>query len=201
MKPHKRRIYLIKKDFQARLFVGYLLFCVGGGLFFILLIGLFSPESLINSYINHDLQFGRTPIGLMIETTAAPWLFVILSGAIFILAAMFITHRIAGPLFRFEKTLDNMLEGNLDDAIHLRSKDEGKELAEKINTFNADLSAKLKHLQAHSEAIAELLDQCRTRSQRLSPNEEEELNCLFWGLCEKNKKIKAICTSYTLADE
>lgn len=197
---YKRRNIFIKKDFQGKLILGYFLFVAGGCLLFIMLLGLFSADTMTISYNNHDLQLGQTPIVLLKKVLAAHWVFLVLGSIFLVVTAMFITHRIAGPLFRFEKALDNMLDKKLDDAIFLRSKDEGKDLARKINEFNADLSLSLKNLQAHSEAIAELIEQARTKSLSLSPAEQEDLCGIYWNLEEKNKRIKVICSAYTLKD-
>jgi sensor histidine kinase YesM len=43
------------------------------------------------------------------------------------------THRIAGPIYRFELTLDRLNQGEDVPLIKLRPGDELKELAEKIN--------------------------------------------------------------------
>jgi len=47
--------------------------------------------------------------------------------------AMEISHRIAGPIFRLEKELDDHLAGKSHGPIKLRTKDELKILVEKIN--------------------------------------------------------------------
>ena len=103
-------------------------------------------------------------------------------------------------MYRFEKTLDNMLNRKLDKTIHLRSKDEAKELAKKINDFNADLSQTIRNLQNHSDAIEGLLKQAQIKSSDLPPQQKEEINSLYWSMEEKNKRIRAICSSYTLKD-
>lgn len=197
---HKRRNIFIKKDFQGKLILGYFLFVAGGCLLFLFLLGVLSADTLTISYNNHDLQLGQTPIMLLKKTVAAHWLFIVFGSSFLVIAAMLITHRIAGPLFRFEKTLDNMLKKKLDDIIILRGKDEGQELAKKINDFNADLSLSMKNIQGNAEAIAELLEQARGRADKLSPEEKQELQGLYWNIEEKHKKIKAICSSYTLKD-
>lgn len=197
---YKRRNIFIKKDFQGKLILGYFLFVAGGCLLFILLLGLFSADTMTISYNNHDLQLDQTPIVLLKKVLAAHWVFLVLGSVFLVITAMFITHRIAGPLFRFEKALDNMLEKRLDDTIFLRSKDEGKDLAKKINAFNEDLSISMKNLQAHSEAIAGLLEQARTKTLSLSPTELEDLHGIYWSMDEKNKRIKVICSAYTLKD-
>jgi uncharacterized membrane protein YhdT len=54
---------------------------------------------------------------------------------IFVLASFIIifTNRIAGPLYRLEKTFDRLLQGEDVDILHLREKDELKPLISKIN--------------------------------------------------------------------
>ena len=47
--------------------------------------------------------------------------------------ALELSHRIAGPLYRLEKELNERIEGNKSGPIQLREKDELKALADKIN--------------------------------------------------------------------
>ncbi len=46
---------------------------------------------------------------------------------------LFISHRVAGPLFRLGRTMREMGEGKIPDRVKLRRKDEFKELAESVN--------------------------------------------------------------------
>jgi len=165
-----------------------------------ILLGAFSADTLTISYNNNDLQLGQTPVILLKEILAAQWIFIISGSVFIIIAAMLITHRIAGPMFRFEKSLDSMLKNNLNDTIHLRTKDEGKELAKKINDFNQSLSITLKNLSGHSDAITALLERANANSSNVSAEEMEELKSVLWSVQENNKKIQTICKSYTLKD-
>ena len=47
--------------------------------------------------------------------------------------ALELSHRIAGPLYRLEKELNDRIEGNKSGPIQLREKDELRALADKIN--------------------------------------------------------------------
>lgn len=200
VQKYKRRNIFIKKDFQGKLILGYFLLVTGGCLLFVFLLGIFSADTMSISYNNHDLQFSQTPILLLKKTLAANGVFIVVGGAILVFAAMLITHRIAGPLFRLEKALDNMLKGRLDDTIYLRTNDEGKDIAKKINDFNANLSLALKDLQTNAEAITILLEQAHLKTKDLSPEQQEELQSLYWNIDEKNKRIQNICLAYTLTD-
>lgn len=201
MKTYKRRNFFIKKDLQGKLILGYFLFVSAGCLFFIFVFALFSADTLTISYTNNDLQLGQTPLMLLKSTLAAHWVFIVVGAFFIVLGAMLLTHRIAGPLFRFEKTLESMKQGDLTDTIYLRSKDEGKELAGKINDFNQGLSIKIRSLNTHAEGIQELLPQLRDEIDSLFSEQTSEINSIMWSLEEKNKKIKNICSSFTIKDE
>jgi methyl-accepting chemotaxis protein len=201
MNKNKRRNIFIKKDFQGKLILGYFLFVLGGILFFIMVMTIFSADTLTISYADQELQLGQTPFMILRKTLAANWLFIVFGTAFLLLAAMLITHRIAGPLFRFERALDQMLQKNLNDTIHLRAKDEGKDLAQKINMFNAELSVNIRLIRTQSEAIHTLVTQKRARLDNQANEQMEEMASLLWTIEEKNKRIGAICASYSLKHE
>ncbi|MCP3891951.1 MAG: methyl-accepting chemotaxis protein [Desulfobulbaceae bacterium] len=191
----KRKHYFINRKLQGRLIAGYFLFVICGCLFFILLLGLFSSDSceIGGTAIVHN------PVD-QIRLIISSHLGLLAAGALTLLVcAISVTHRIAGPLFRFEKTLSNMEAGHLHDIISLRSKDEGQELAQKINSFNRTLSQNLTHVQNHSIAMTDLIAQVKMTSQNMPQEKRDEFNSLLWSLEEKNKKIGAICAYYRVS--
>lgn len=198
-KGYKRKNYFIKKNFQGKLILSYFLFVIGGCLFFIVLLGLFSADSLTINYKNYDIQMGQTPLMLFKEVIAAHWVFLIVGGTLLVIASMFLTHRIAGPFFRFEKTLDTMSLGNLDDVIYLRKKDEGKDLAEKINTFNEFLSSKIRSIHQHSQKIDDLYSQYNHLNNK--KNDPDEIAAILQSIKKHNDIIQEISNSFTLKNE
>jgi nitrate/nitrite-specific signal transduction histidine kinase len=50
-----------------------------------------------------------------------------------VLLTVFFSHKIAGPIYRFEKACNNMIEGNYSTEIKLRKGDEMQNLAELLN--------------------------------------------------------------------
>jgi hypothetical protein len=82
------------------------------------------------------------------EILSTQWLFIVLGGFLICFITLHLTHRVAGPFYRFEKTLDAMLLKEISHKIVLRQKDEGKELALKINEFNNQLSQDLNDIQS-----------------------------------------------------
>ncbi len=195
----RKRNFLIKKDFQGRLILSTFLFVSGGCFLFIVLLSYFSADTLTISYSNKGLEFGQTPMMLLEQILTANWILIVIGGTFLVVASMLLSHRIAGPLFRFEKALDNMNAGRLDDTIRLRGKDEGKELATKINHFNLQLSQNLRIIEQSSLALDALIEQAS--SLNLPEEQQEELASLCWSMQEQNNKVHRVCNSFQILDE
>ncbi|MEE4242992.1 MAG: hypothetical protein V2I36_16135 [Desulfopila sp.] len=198
---YKRRAknFFIKKNFQGKIILAVFLAVTIGCLFFITVFGLFSADTMTISYENNDLHMGSTPIMLLKNALAANWIFLIVCATLLVIAALIGTHRIAGPIFRFEKTLDSMGKKDLSQKIHLRDKDEGKELAAKINAFNTSLSLEIRELNRRSRAINDLLNQYSSlKGPSLS---KEDMDSICNAIRNNNAKIQNILGTYTLADD
>jgi methyl-accepting chemotaxis protein len=198
-KSMKRRKYFIKKDYQGKLLLSGFLIVVGGGILFNVLLGFLSADSLTISYSNQELQLGQTPLMLFKQGLAANWLLIVLGGGLVMLASLLLSHRVVGPIYRFEATLDDMLKGNLNTTIHLREKDEGKELAQKINDFNSKASHSFNEIGNNSRALKVLIDQ--VAALNLPENEKDQLASLCWSMQEHNCKIAKYCQYYTARNE
>jgi methyl-accepting chemotaxis protein len=199
IKKYKRRKFFIKKDFQGKLIFSCFLFVIGSGLLFNVVLGVLSANSLTISYANQDLQLGQTPLMLVKQVLTANWFLIVIGGGFVVLASLLLSHRIAGPMYRFETTLDNMKNGCLDNTINLRDKDEGKELARKINEFNIQLSQSFHAISQHSKALHILTEQALTLE--LPEKEKEQLAGLCWAMQEHNRKISNNCNYFCPRDE
>ena len=198
---YKRNVknFFIKKDYQGRfalvIFTSAILSC----LLLLSLLAFFSADTMTISYHNNDIQFGRTPWMLFKSAAAANWLFLLIGGTLLVLAAIVGTHRIDGQLYRFARNLTNMAEGDLAVLIHLREKDEGKDLAEKINRFNTIMSSKLSTIDRNAEAINNLLNQYESLdSAHISP---EDASSICLAIRTHNDKLRSQLKYFTLRDE
>lgn len=196
---YKRRNYLINKNFQGKLILGYFLFMVAGCFLFTVILAALSADTLTVVYRDNDLQMGQTPLMLIKQVLAAHWFFIVLGGALIVIAATFITHRMAGPMFRLEKAVDHMVIGRLDDVIYLRKKDEGKEIAAKLNQFNRELSQKIGKIEKHTRNIDDLLVQYSALD--CTNTNPEDLESIRNSLSRQNKAIQKITMTFQLLDE
>ncbi|MEW6586434.1 MAG: methyl-accepting chemotaxis protein [Nitrospirota bacterium] len=155
----RRRNYFIKKDLQGKYIFSFFIFVVLGSILFTLIFSLLTSDTLTIVYKNYNVQVGKTPLMLLKEILSAHWIFIVAGGFVVVILSMFLTHRFAGPIYRFEKSVEEMINGNLAFQIRLRSRDEGKELAQKINDLIATLSSRLGEMKKANTEIGRALSE------------------------------------------
>ena len=198
---YKRNIknYFLKEDYQGRFAFIIFVAAILGCLLLLSLLTFFSADTMTISYTNNDLQLGRTPWMLFKSAAAAYWIFLLIGGTILVLVAIVGTHRIAGPLFRLERALTNMAKGDLTERIHLREKDGGQDLAQKINTFNEILSSRLAQIDRNAEAINDLLRQYESLDN--AQVSAEDATSICQAIRNHNNKLRSQLQFFTLRNE
>jgi len=200
---YKRRQYFINKEFQGRTIFNYFLLLALGSFLFVGIFSFFSANTLSIVYDNYHLQLGTTPGILFKKMLSTQWLFIVIGGIVIIFITLHLTHRVAGPFFRFEKALDEMTDHDISKPIVLRQKDEGKELARKINKFNSELSRQLTCIDDQNYKIAVSAGQIETllaQKDKTSQSDQDtgEMLRLLDIIKEGQKNIEAEVKKYTL---
>lgn len=132
----RRRNYFIEKKFQAKyaLLTVFMLLTYT----FIFVVIIFAPY-ILTLHFNYPLaeKIEAARVLLALHMIVWPWI----GGAIlfFGIISVFVSHRIAGPLFRLKKSLNRITQGDLDVVIKLRRWDDLKDLAEHVNILVAEL--------------------------------------------------------------
>ncbi|MCK5312022.1 MAG: methyl-accepting chemotaxis protein, partial [Desulfobacteraceae bacterium] len=106
----------------------------------------------------------------------------------------------AGPFYRFEITLDEMINGDLSQKIFLRQKDEGKDLAAKINRFNSKLSDKVVMIKNYKNSIKEYAQEIEAELYPASEKDKVVLENLE-KIKEQTDKIDALIDFVDLVKE
>ena len=73
-----------------------------------------------------------------------------------IVVVLFISHKIAGPMFRFEQDLKDIGQGDLTKKISLRKKDQFTNLSDSLNIMTATLNKKVFSTQAEVAQLIEM---------------------------------------------
>lgn len=107
---------------------------------------------LINKRLQIDLFFKWIIPPIILLFVALYYLkssfFVIVSGAVVVTLVswrvLILSHRLAGPIYRLEKDLQDIARGNFSMRIKFRKKDELKSIAEGINKILDEIEKRLK---------------------------------------------------------
>lgn len=161
-RAYKRRRYFIDRPLQTKyLLLTILLLLVYTALFSLI---LFLPPILSlagDATIADQANAARTLLTL--HTHVWPALGVVI--LVMAVVSIFVTHRMAGPVYRFKQVLGEISGGNLEVAVQLRRKDDLQDLAEVFNGVVEELREFVATLRAeHANmdgCIRELEEQLR----------------------------------------
>lgn len=150
MKGYKRRKFFIDKKLQTK----YILLTIVMLLFYTaaLVVVLFVPHIL-------NLKFGATMgeqvdaarMLLSLHETVWPAIGVVVLVTGFL--TIFVSHGVAGPVYRFKKVLAEVAAGNLNITIQLRKHDDLQDLAESMNAVLAELRGFVGTLRRDHEVL------------------------------------------------
>lgn len=152
----KRRTVLVKKSLQIKVLALVFL----SVLFAFLLIGGELYYTLARTVLldNPALQetFSKIHQVLLVK--------VLLYLGIIFLISLFISHRMAGPIYRFEQSARALSEGDLTHRVVLRTGDELLELQEEFNHMAQSLQDRLRQERQELERLAEEMEKARAAS-------------------------------------
>lgn len=149
----KRRQIFIKKDFQGRFILGAFALILLAGLCSALLIYWMTGGDLQaqsqSAHANIVNAAERLGVSILIGNLVA----ILVAGGIAVSTVLYASHKIAGPLYRFETLCQEVGDGKLDTVTHLREHDQLQDLALSFS----NMVAKLRNRRDHrTRLIAEL---------------------------------------------
>ena len=184
----RRRNYFIKKNFQVNFTVKFLIIILieaflAAGLFLYM-----SKGTLTTGYLGSELRIARTYDFFLPMLLLSNLIIVGISAVIGIAVLIFLSHRIAGPLYRFENILNSIKKGDLTQRFKLRENDQFAELANSINEHTDTLDKNMGHLKAGVMEFSQLASKMQT-ALASDPSANKELERL---LQEMSKKLQAL---------
>ncbi|MFZ3064697.1 MAG: HAMP domain-containing protein [Nitrospirota bacterium] len=144
---YRRRNYFIKKGFQARFILRFILVIFLGIIVSSGIVYYLTSKKIEEAYYRSHIKIASTgeivyPI-LFTANTITVGIIIVIT----IIITLLISHKIAGPLYRIEKSIHEIGEGNLSFKIYLRAKDELITLAEIFNNMMVTLKGKIEKIQ------------------------------------------------------
>ncbi len=150
-----RKNYFVKPGFQTKLTVIILLIVVivaniVGGVIYGLLSGSTIIDQISKAFEIDNYRDLLLPVILFAELVAI---------IIVTFIGVFVSHTMAGPVYRFEKVLDDVAGGELDSHFNLRTSDEFQDLAASINNLIGTLNSKVAEIKVYSNNITNLMNE------------------------------------------
>jgi len=148
-----RKHYFIKKSFQVKLILKFCILLLVGVIFSTALLFLFSQDTLTSSFEQSRLKIRSTGFAILPSVILTNLITLGVVALATIVITLFVSHRIAGPLFRFEKELKQIGQGDLTKKVMLRQKDQMTDMAESLNEMVSSLHNKLALIQKDVEQL------------------------------------------------
>ena len=131
----RRRNYFIEKSFQARFVFKFCSLVVLGGFLTMAALYIIGMGSTTVSIVNSRVVVKSTSDFLLPMLIQTFLVVVVLVGAATIVVTLFVSHQIAGPLYRLKKAMEQLGEGDFKTEVKLRQTDQLKEFADTFNTM------------------------------------------------------------------
>jgi methyl-accepting chemotaxis protein len=154
----KRKHVFINKAFQGRFIAGVFALIVLSGLCSALLIYWLTGNELQvqsqTAHVNILTAFERLGLSILIGNVVA----LILVGVVSVVTVNYATHKIAGPLYRFEKICEQVGEGQFDTVTTLREHDQLQQLGIAFSLMVDKLRARKNQQQIQLEIVTEQIE-------------------------------------------
>ena len=153
---HKRKFLnlSVEKEFQRWLLIRILGVIILSSVLAALILFFYARHETVTSFYSAHIKIRR------VSDLLLPVIFCGASVSLFAgaLLAFFLPQKIAGPIFRIEKELQAVRDGDLTVVIKLRKHDTLKNFAASVNEVIADLNAGAKDLQIEGQKLKLALD-------------------------------------------
>jgi len=178
----KRKTLLVSKDFQIRFIALIALLSI----IFALVVGtityIFIAQSPTKNFLGKLFKVS-TQEKIFI---AAMTLSSVLALIIIIIIGLFISHKIAGPLYRITKYMHRLADGDLSFEVKLRKNDEFADLAEEFDKT-------VKRLRMRMEVLLEIVkDMDKKYNELLNALKKDDKKLIEKGLEELSGHVKVL---------
>ncbi|MCK5707909.1 MAG: HAMP domain-containing protein [Candidatus Aureabacteria bacterium] len=136
---NRRKNHFIKKKFQSIFILKFCTLVVIGAFISTGIIYALSKATVTTSFENSRLIIKSTSDFILPIILLSSTIVILLIGLATIFVTLYSSHKIAGPLFRLEKDMQEVASGNFKKTFFLREHDEIKELAISLDTMTSSI--------------------------------------------------------------
>lgn len=179
---NRRRKYFIDREFQTKFILRFWIPIILTALISACVVYYYSSQSTTTVFENSRLMIKATTEfirpGLVLSTLIS----IAIVGIATIVVMLFVSHRIAGPIYKLESSLGRLGSGDLSFDIHFRKRDELKDVAEIFNSASKSLNSLIGDVKAESSRLNSAITEIKPLLEKLPKDED--------GLQETIKKLE-----------
>jgi methyl-accepting chemotaxis protein len=154
----KRRNYYIDKDFQNKFILNFCALVALGAVVTMVLLYLLARQATTVSIVHSRITVMTTAdflVPIMIQTVIIVTVVVSIAAAAVMLL---VSHKIAGPLYRFKQTFKELASGNFSNQVRLRKDDQLVEVASDFNQMITAVRGQILSTRSNIESAKADLD-------------------------------------------
>ena len=151
---YKRRQYFIDRKFQGAFIFKFFLVLLLGALLTIVITMLTTRATLTSSFNGGRLVIEQTSLAILPSVVFTSVITTVVVGLVALVVTLLISHRIAGPMFRFNKDIEEISRGNLQKNVKIREGDQFGAVADNLNEMVGTLNSRLREVQGELERLS-----------------------------------------------
>ncbi len=155
---YKRRHYFINKAFQSEFILKFCALVALGCIVFGIILYALSNETLTTSFENSRLVVKSTADYLLPGLLFGGIIVGILTAIATSVIVVLMTHRVVGPMYRFEKQVEKIGSGELSSDLKIRKKDQFQDFVTAFNKMTDDLNTGVLKVVDVSEKLGDLIE-------------------------------------------
>ena len=165
----RRRHFIINKDLQFSLLTISIFYL----LLFLVVVGsiLFIPVMLELDRVDYASEQAVQAASKILYLHSKFWPAVLLVLVLICLHSIRTSHKIAGPLYRFDRLYESMKEGNLSKKVALRKGDYLRNEMENINEMLESLTIRVQEIKDAQSGLNEAISECKDVVSHASKDE------------------------------
>ena len=167
----RRKILIIDRSFQNPFIAKFFGMVAAGSVMMGSIVYFFCGRTVTTVFKNSRLEIFTTMDFILPGLVMSAAAVIAVAGVATALIALYLSHRIAGPVYRMRCDLESFRAGNLKQIFSLRSKDELKALSSSLNEM-------ARSVQTHIAALKVEVDHFEKISGELSPRGKEYLKAM-----------------------
>lgn len=196
----RRRNYFIKKKFQIDFTIKFLIIIL---IEVILAIGFFiylSRGTLTTGFVGSDFRIAKTSEFFLPTLFLSNLIILAITGVIGIAVLIVMSHRIAGPLHRFEKVLEEIGKGDLTHRFKLRDNDQLSELADSITELTVSMDKRISDAKLKIQELSELHTEIQSVLSG-KPTADKEIKGQLSAVSEKIEELEEAVNYFRTSDQ